>query len=301
MASPRLLLLVFTLWLVPAAVLAQNPAIELTMTVTEDTNGMAGDECGVSDNIVVGEGVEYEVCYSVTNTGDVALNLHDLVDSELGVILDDFPFALAPAASAFLTMNVVATTDTTYNGTWTAFNAGPTDVAQSSDSASVTVLPPSISLAVTLTPDTNGMAGDECGTEANLSVPVGTDVEVCYRVTNTSQTTFALHDLVDSELGTILDDFPFELAPGTQAFLTQTVNASADITFVGTWTAFNPGPANVASDSATAFLQIEAPPPAESVPIPTLGMFSLGLLAMLLLMFGLFCRPAREAFRHNRG
>ena len=36
--------------------------------------------------------------YTVENTGDVALTTHDLVDSAAGVLLNNFTFALEPAA-----------------------------------------------------------------------------------------------------------------------------------------------------------------------------------------------------------
>ena len=52
------------------------------------------------DSVTVTAGTEVYYCYQVENTGDVTFNFHDLVDSELGDILDDFPYALAPAPFA---------------------------------------------------------------------------------------------------------------------------------------------------------------------------------------------------------
>ncbi len=70
------------------------------------------------------------------------MNLHDLVDSELGALLDDFSYALAPGASAFLTQSAVINVTTVNTATWTAYNAGPTDTATATASATVTVLLP---------------------------------------------------------------------------------------------------------------------------------------------------------------
>jgi len=142
--KPRLILVLSALFLflIPVAAWAQDPpSVSLEMTLTEDTNDMPSDECGVSDTLAVGEGAEVEVCYTITNTGDVTLNFHDLEDTEFGVLLDDFGFALDPDASVSLTQTVIASANVTFNGTWTAFNAGPTDEVQSMDSATLTVVP----------------------------------------------------------------------------------------------------------------------------------------------------------------
>ena len=94
------------------------PSITLSKTVGTDTN-----VCATTDAITVTVGTEVTYCYEVTNTGELTLNLHDLVDSELGVILDDFPYALTPGASAFRELMTVTINDTTLNtATWTAFN-----------------------------------------------------------------------------------------------------------------------------------------------------------------------------------
>ncbi len=89
-------------------------------------------------------------CYRVTNDGDVALNLHDLDDDQLGGILSGFNYLLAPGASVFLTQTTSITTTTTNTAVWTAYNAGPIDVATSSDSATVTVLPAEVQVEPSL-------------------------------------------------------------------------------------------------------------------------------------------------------
>jgi hypothetical protein len=94
--------------------------------------------------------------------------------------------------------------------------------------------PPAISLSKTV--GTDPLA---CATTDAITVTVGTDVTYCYNVENTGAITLTLHDLVDTELGGILDNFPYMLAPGASAFLTQTVTINATTVNTATWTAFN--------------------------------------------------------------
>ncbi len=114
-----------------------GPAIGFTKTVGTDIN-----ECATTGSIIVGPGTDVYYCYEVVNTGTFTLTLHDLVDTELGTILDDFPFSLTPGASVFVTQTANITTTTINTATWTAFNAGPVDVASASDSATVLVNQP---------------------------------------------------------------------------------------------------------------------------------------------------------------
>ncbi len=117
-----------------------TPAIEIVKTV-----GTNPATCAATDEITVPAGTEVYYCYTVTNTGDVTLNLHDLDDSELGNIFTGFNYALAPGASvdtvtAGVTASAVITVDTTNTATWTGYNTGPTDVASAQASAIVNVL-----------------------------------------------------------------------------------------------------------------------------------------------------------------
>jgi hypothetical protein len=126
---------------VPLPGLAQDPpSISLEMTLTRDTNGVPGDECGVSDALLVASGTEIEVCYAVTNTGPITFNLHDLEDSEFGTLLSEFGVELLPGATVWLSQNVTASSDTTFEGTWTAYNDGPSDVAEASGAAVLEVV-----------------------------------------------------------------------------------------------------------------------------------------------------------------
>jgi uncharacterized repeat protein (TIGR01451 family) len=74
--------------------------------------------------------------------------------------------------------------------------------------------------------------------------------------------TLTLHTLEDSQLGTILLDFPYSLVPGSSAFLTQSVVLTGSVVNTATWTAFNPGPIDVisATDSARVYAWEDACP-----------------------------------------
>jgi hypothetical protein len=111
-----------------------EPGINLTKTVGTDPN-----VCASTAVINIPEAGDVTYCYEVTNTGTLTLTLHDLEDSELGPVLTGFPYVLSPGASAFLTQTETISATTVNTATWTAYNAGPTDVVTDTDSAMVTV------------------------------------------------------------------------------------------------------------------------------------------------------------------
>ncbi len=103
---------------------------------------------------------------------------------------------------------------------------------------------PSIVLTKTV-----GIDSAVCATTNAITVTVGTDVTYCYEVENTGDVTLNVHDLDDSELGTILSGFSYALDPGASAFLTQTVTLMATTINTATWTAYNPP--YIVDDTAT--------------------------------------------------
>lgn len=223
-----------------------QPGITLQKTVGTDAG-----TCATTDEISVTANTTVYYCFEVTNNTTITLTRHDLVDSHLGVILDDFNFALTPQSSAFITQSVVITETTVNSATWTAYNPGPIDVFSAESWATVHVVEPAISLAKTV-----GTDPALCATSGEVTVLPGTAVTYCYEVTNTGEVTLSRHDLVDSQLGTILDSLPFDLMPGSSAFVTQTAVIVETTTNLATWTAYNPGPIDVvaANASATAFV-----------------------------------------------
>ncbi len=87
---------------------------------------------------------------------------------------------------------------------------------------------------------TVGTNPNACAATDTITVNAGTDVTYCYNVTNNTDITLSLHNLEDSELGTVLSNFPYELGPGDSVFVTETETIVTDTTNTATWTAFNP-------------------------------------------------------------
>lgn len=224
-----------------------TPTISLEKTVGTNPN-----VCATTHEIAVSFGTTVTYCYEITNTGEVTLTKHMLVDSELGNLLTDFPYSLAPAASAFLTATTEITQSTINTATWTAYNPGPTDVVSATAEATVTVLEPSISLSKTVGINPNG-----CALTSAITVNAGTSVTYCYEVTNTGDITLTRHALNDTELGNLLTDFPNSLAPAASLFVTETAQITQTTVNTATWTAYNPGPTDVVSATAAATVTVE--------------------------------------------
>jgi hypothetical protein len=134
-----------------------NPAaaVELAKTV-----GTVPGVCATTDEITLpSSGGTVYYCYTITNNGNVALTEHDLVDSELGAILDGLQYNLAAGASvntvaAGLTVSATITQTTVNTATWTASapdlstQLGQNVSAVDTDSAVVTVeIPTAVELS----------------------------------------------------------------------------------------------------------------------------------------------------------
>ena len=122
---------------VTACAIPPAPAITVVKTV-----GLNPAVCAAGDAITlpVGGG-EVTYCYEVENTGNVPLDRHTLEDSKLGTLLLDFPYSLAPGASAFLTSTATITQTTVNTAVWTATQAAamPPVSATAQDTATVVV------------------------------------------------------------------------------------------------------------------------------------------------------------------
>jgi len=258
---------------------ASQAAIVLTKTVGTDPLACATTE---EVSLPFGGG-EVTYCYSVENTGDVALVLHDLEDSELGTILNNFPYTLAPNASTFITQTAMVTMTTVNSALWTAFNAGPTDVVTATDVATVTVALPVPAIVLT---KTVGTTPGVCATTDDISVAEGTTVYYCYQVENTGNVPFDYHDLVDTQLGTILDGSAYVLAPGAlhpPVIVSATLSATTVNT--ATWTAYTTvgGPATSATDTARVVVTPSAVSVTELQASAAGGWSSVALLGALAL------------------
>lgn len=116
-----------------------------------------------------------------------------------------------------------------------------------------------IQLAVTAQLDTNGVPNDECGTSGFLTVDPGAAVEVCYRATNLGDVALTRHDLETTPFGNLMSSFPYSLAAGASAYYSKSVTVTVPTTFSGSWTAYNPGPVDVASANGEMLVNVTGP------------------------------------------
>ena len=120
---------------IPVTLSIAPPGIELVKTVS-----LQEYTCGTADNLFVYQDTMVYYCYTVTNTGGILFNLHDLVDNQLGTILSAYNLNLAVGDSAMIISDGVRVTATQSNeATWTAYNGEISAVA--SDTATVTIIP----------------------------------------------------------------------------------------------------------------------------------------------------------------
>lgn len=114
----------------------------------EATVGTEADVCADTAEINVFSDAPTTVyyCYTITNTGEVSIPLHDLSDDLFGVILSDFAYDLAPGASvdtvaAGVELAYVVDELTVNAATWEGFS-GPRRMASAEASTTVTPVPP---------------------------------------------------------------------------------------------------------------------------------------------------------------
>ena len=121
------------------------PAIVVTATV-----GLDPMTCATTSSLVVGQPTtDVYYCYTVENTGNITLSLHDITD-DVGTNLTGVAYDLAPGATADtvalgLVISETVSTDTTNTVVWTGY-AGSAIFATDSSTASVTEAPTDVSL-----------------------------------------------------------------------------------------------------------------------------------------------------------
>ncbi|CAG0937156.1 hypothetical protein TFLX_06067 [Thermoflexales bacterium] len=96
-----------------------------------------------------------------------------------------------------------------------------------------------------------------CAATQAITLPIGGGpAYYCYTIRNSGTISLTRHTLVDNRLGTVLSNFPYTLLPGASAFITQAAVITVTTINSATWTAFNPGPIEVVSDSDTAIVNV---------------------------------------------
>lgn len=114
---------------IPVGLEVVNAAISLQMTVGTDPAG-----CAPTNHIAASNSVEVTYCYTITNTGDVLLDTHDLVDSELGTLLSEENIMLRPGLSYELLITETIDSTTASSATWTAKLTGEEGIVVSATS-----------------------------------------------------------------------------------------------------------------------------------------------------------------------
>lgn len=208
--------------------LAPGAAVSCTFTATERTTalvlsktvGLAPDRCGASNVIGVPAGTVVYYCYTILNTGEAPLSLHNLADSEAGPVLADLDYVLAPGATIDTVrlgriLSETVSTTTVTDGVWTAAT-GEGPAAHDQATAAVNVLQAGISGVLTV-----GDAGVACGGRSDLEVEPGATVNYCVTLLNTGEVTLQSHRITIPELG-IDQQIEHRLAPGAFVRLTAT-------------------------------------------------------------------------------
>jgi hypothetical protein len=114
-----------------------NPAIELVKTV-----GIEPAVCATTDVITVPVGTEVTYCFTVLNTGDITLTVHDLSDSALGDLFAGFGLDLGPGDSYSFLETVIVNEGVMNTATWTAWVEAEGYFAEATDTATVNTYVP---------------------------------------------------------------------------------------------------------------------------------------------------------------
>jgi uncharacterized repeat protein (TIGR01451 family) len=101
------------------------------------TVGLDANTCAESDTAYAAPGSQVTYCYTVENTGNVTLTMHTLEDSQLGTLLLDHPYELAPGSTYSFTQIQVVTATVVNTATWTAYDMGASDLVTATDTATV--------------------------------------------------------------------------------------------------------------------------------------------------------------------
>ena len=86
---------------------------------------------------------------------------------------------------------------------------------------------------------TVGLEPDVCATTKRIDIDQATEVTYCFTLYNNSPITMAVHDLVDSHLGTVLNGYQYSLLPGASISFTETITVNSTTFNLAGWTAYD--------------------------------------------------------------
>jgi|GEM_PF-2920394 len=226
-------------------VTGQGASIFFTKTVGTDI-----EDCFASKihELVVAPTTTVTYCYIAVNTGSLTLTHHTIVDEKLGTLATDLPFTLTPFGTdndaAFFPFMSLITQTSASNATWTAKQ----DAFVASASDATLVIVPTIDIDSTVVANSARCSGGQ----KSLRVALNTPLLYCYALKNTSPITLPIQTVIDSNLGTLVNNLRYPLPAGATFTITHTVAAIHSATSVVTWTsATDEGVAVTASDIVT--------------------------------------------------
>ncbi len=239
------------LFVLRATNVEEEPAVAIDLQKTVGL-GMMGEECPTAVHLTLPPGGgEVHYCYAVTNSGEVTLTTHSLVDDQLGTLLLDEPYELAPGAQFVVTATAVVTDSLISSATWTASSSGGITTTAT---AGVTLTVPKLNDSLTLL-KTVGLAGEDapdCPSEDTLQLPVGGgEVTHCYHLFNQGNITLTMHSVVDDLLGLVWEDETYQLLPGESVWTTATAVITESVVSGAIWTASYQGSPITATAVAT--------------------------------------------------
>lgn len=176
---------------------------------------------------------------------------------------DSFDFQVALYENGNILMNYAPGNPETGSGSTTGIENSTASISLTNVCNSAGSIPPSSSMLFTPIPPTISLSAtveldsgvESCGINESLSVLPGQTVRYCHKILNTGFLPIVSHDLVDDNLGTILNSFPYLLNPGSSAFITSTYLVNSSTTSSSTWTGHSPyGPNAFSSDSVTVIV-----------------------------------------------
>lgn len=208
----------------------QVPGLSLRTTA-----GLDEHQCAEEPVLGVPANTQVVYCYFVTNTGTEPIDFHSIEDSELGVILSAVQFPLGVGAPALVTTTAVITQTTVNVGTWSGLDGSGTVRVSASASAKVYVNPLRVDAGVV-----NDNGG--CSQQPEVGASEGTQLELCYMLTNNTDLPLVKHKLTASNVGVLVESLNFTLQPGASVTsrelglsISETISTTANYTL--TWSA----------------------------------------------------------------
>ncbi|MCX6046458.1 MAG: hypothetical protein NT075_15250 [Chloroflexi bacterium] len=203
------------------------PSLRVTETV-----GLDPHQCATTNQLNTPVGTQVTYCYTAYNDGQIPLRVHQVMDSQGGVIRDGVSLRLDPGATAHFTSTAPVTQTTTNVFTWTGYITNVSGISAVAV-ATATVHTPAIKLQATVGTDL-----DTCATTTAITVTAGTVVAYCYSVYNDGGVLFSRHEITDNTSMTHYSRTQ-PLAPGQRYAIVIATPITETRENMGNWSAYS--------------------------------------------------------------